>query len=99
MAISRLPSHGFFVGSPPKLHGHETVQLQLSATVAVTCQFGAAARGGTATATRHVAMRAMSLRIARACAFRLSLSRDGRGATGTPLETCRRMSPKILLGC
>jgi hypothetical protein len=31
---------------PPKLQGHEIVQLQLSATVAVTCQFGAAARGG-----------------------------------------------------
>src|SRR5262245_30956513 len=46
MAMRRLPSHGFRFGLPPKLHGHEIVQLQLSATVAVTCQFGAAARGG-----------------------------------------------------
>jgi hypothetical protein len=43
MAMSRLPSQGFFVGSPPKLQGQETVQLQLSATVAVTCQLGGAA--------------------------------------------------------
>src|SRR3954470_3754919 len=46
IAIRRLPSHGLRFGLPPKLHGHEIVQLQLSATVAVTCQFGAAARGG-----------------------------------------------------
>src|SRR5215472_6703459 len=44
--MSRLPSHGFRFGLPPKLHGHEIVQLQLSATVAVMCQFGSAARGG-----------------------------------------------------
>src|SRR5947208_16024485 len=46
MEISRLPSHGFFVGSPPKLQGQEILQLQLSATVAVRCQFASAARGG-----------------------------------------------------
>src|SRR5215468_2600900 len=46
MAIKRLPSHGLRFGLPPKLHGQETVQLQLSATVAVMCQFGSAARGG-----------------------------------------------------
>src|SRR5262245_18588022 len=50
--MRRLPSHGLRFGLPPKLHGHEIVQLQLSATVAVTCQFGAAARGGTVSAAQ-----------------------------------------------
>jgi hypothetical protein len=33
-------------GSPPKLHGHDTVQLQLSATVAVICHDGCRAADG-----------------------------------------------------
>src|SRR5579864_3812157 len=45
MAISRLPSQGLTLGSPPKLHGQAILQLQLSATVAEMCQFSAA-RGG-----------------------------------------------------
>src|SRR3954471_20628647 len=52
MAISRLPSHGLRFGSPPKLQGQDTVQLQLSATVAVMCQLGSAARGGAVSPTR-----------------------------------------------
>src|SRR5438046_4249003 len=64
MEISRLPSHGFFVGSPPKLQGHEILQLQLSATVAVRCQFASAARGGTAdNETKPTRAIANSLRI------------------------------------
>jgi hypothetical protein len=50
-------------GSPPKLHGHDTVQLQLSATVAVRCQFGAAARGGAERATRAIAVLANTVRM------------------------------------
>jgi hypothetical protein len=42
------------LGSPPKLHGHEIVQLQLSATVAVMCQAGAAACGGAIRATNRM---------------------------------------------
>src|SRR5687767_4935904 len=45
--MKRLPSHGMRDGSPPKLHGQDTVQLQLSATVAVSCQFATCAREGT----------------------------------------------------
>src|SRR5579862_7333344 len=60
--MRRLPSHGFLFGSPPKLQGHEIEQLQLSATVAVMCQFGSAARGAvnitrkTATMPRNFCM-------------------------------------------
>ncbi len=50
--IMRLPSHDMPEGLPPKLHGHDTVQLQLSATVAVRCQFGACAREGTTRTSR-----------------------------------------------
>jgi len=50
-----LPSHGFLFGSPPKLHGHDTVQLQLSATVAVMCQFSAARGGVVKARTRSAA--------------------------------------------
>jgi hypothetical protein len=46
MVMKRLPSHGSRDGSPPKFHGHDTVQLQLSATVAVSCQLGDCARDG-----------------------------------------------------
>src|SRR6266576_78520 len=46
MAMRRLPSQGLRFGSPPKLQGHEMVQLQLSATVATRCQLGSAARRG-----------------------------------------------------
>src|SRR5215831_2680931 len=62
--MSRLPSHGFRFGSPPKLHGHEIVQLQLSATVAVTCQLGSAARGGAvrAVTTRESATMGVRMR-------------------------------------
>jgi hypothetical protein len=63
IAISRLPSHGLRFGSPPKLHGHEIVQLQLSATVAVRCQFGSAARGGAVRVNRPMEMPAKSLRM------------------------------------
>ena len=62
--MSRLPSHGFTFGSPPKLQGHETLQLQLSATVAVICQLGVAARGARSpeTATKQMSV-ATSIRI------------------------------------
>jgi hypothetical protein len=50
MVMNRFPSHGMRDGSPPKLHGHDTVQLQLSATVALSCQLGDCAREGTTTA-------------------------------------------------
>src|SRR6185503_16792107 len=66
IAISRLPSQGVRFGSPPKLHGQETVQLQLSATVAVRCQLGAAARGGALSATSAIAIEIRSIRMARA---------------------------------
>jgi len=53
------------LGDPPKLHGHDTVQLQLSATVAVMCQDGVCAAAGcwgvpatTATPVETNAMRA-----------------------------------------
>src|SRR3954470_13414041 len=55
IAISRLPSHGLRFGSPPKLQGHEMVQLQLSATVAIRCQFGSAARGGAVVTSAMIA--------------------------------------------
>src|SRR5947209_18544007 len=60
--MSRLPSHGLRFGSPPKLHGHDTVQLQLSATVAVMCQVGAAARGAVK-AARMMATAAKEIRM------------------------------------
>src|SRR5262245_45380596 len=63
--MSRLPSHGLRFGSPPKLHGQLTVQLQLSATVAVMCQFGAAACGGAMSAVRTSADAATTVRMAR----------------------------------
>jgi hypothetical protein len=53
--MKRLPSHGMREGSPPKLQGHETVQLQLSATVAVSCQFVTCARDGTTIASSAIA--------------------------------------------
>src|SRR5215831_5826254 len=65
MAISRLPSHGLRFGSPPKLQGHEIVQLQLSATVAVMCQSGAAARGGALRATSPMVTAASRIRMVR----------------------------------
>src|SRR6185503_3672806 len=61
--IRRLPSQGMRFGSPPKLQGHEMVQLQLSATVAVRCQFGVAARGGTERATSAIAVLANTVRM------------------------------------
>src|SRR5262245_49336263 len=54
--MRRLPSHGIRFGEPPKLQEQETVQLQLSATVAVMRHSGAAARGGTVNATRAMAI-------------------------------------------
>jgi hypothetical protein len=45
--MKRLPSQGMRDGSPPKLQGHDTVQLQLSATVADSCQLATWARDGT----------------------------------------------------
>src|SRR5262245_43628445 len=48
----RLPSHLSPSGSPPKLQRQAILQLQLSATVAVRCQFGACARDGTTSERR-----------------------------------------------
>src|SRR5262245_26963703 len=56
----RLPSHGMCEGSPPKLQGQEMVQLQLSATVAVSCHDGCRATEGTVSAmTRTVTSASM----------------------------------------
>src|SRR6185436_16128673 len=62
--IRRLPSHGVRFGSPPKLHGQEMVQLQLSATVAVRCHAGAAARGGAVRARSAIVIEARRVRMA-----------------------------------
>src|SRR5215213_7199326 len=62
--ISRLPSHGVRFGSPPKLQGHEMVQLQLSATVAVRCHLGAAARGGAVSAVSAIVIVTRRVRMA-----------------------------------
>ena len=51
-----------------KLQGQEIVQLQLSATVAVRCQFGSAARGGAVRVSRAMAVPAKSLRMIGECA-------------------------------
>ncbi len=48
----RFPSQGMRFGDPPKLQGHEIVQLQLSATVAESCQDGVCARMGTVRTSR-----------------------------------------------
>src|SRR5476651_1949624 len=61
--MSRLPSHGLRFGSPPKLQGHEMVQLQLSATVATRCQSGSAARGGAVSATNAIVITARNVRV------------------------------------
>src|SRR5262245_47518180 len=82
MAMRRLPSHGLRFGLPPKLHGHEIVQLQLSATVAVTCQFGAAARGGAVMAVENNTAKTISVRMAQGSIFRARKTKDSatRGA-------------------
>src|SRR5262245_48610311 len=72
--MSRLPSHGFRFGSPPKLHGQEIVQLQLSATVAVTCQLGSAARGGAVNAVTATKNATVRVRIRREWSSRAMLS-------------------------
>src|SRR5262245_56997394 len=78
--MMRLPSHGLRFGLPPKLHGHEIVQLQLSATVAVTCQFGAAARGGAVRAAENNTAATISVRIAQGSMLR---PRKARGFSGS----------------
>src|SRR5918993_4389246 len=62
----RLPSHGMREGSPPKLHGHDTVQLQLSATVAVSFQTGCRAPDGTSSNNTARVTTARVVRIGRA---------------------------------
>src|SRR6185295_4670350 len=76
--MTRLPSHGLRFGLPPKLHGHEIVQLQLSATVAVTCQFGAAARGGAVMAVNSRTAAISTVRMPRASPVRGVLSMPDR---------------------
>src|SRR5262245_53729535 len=61
--MMRLPSHGIRLGSPPKLHGQATTQLQLSATVAESCHDGVCARDGTVRNTRDSAATAANVRI------------------------------------
>src|SRR6185295_2222658 len=112
MAIRRLPSHGFRLGLPPKLHGHETVQLQLSATVAVTCQFGAAARGGAVSAAQTSTAAMIGVRMAQGspvCGIVSTVTRSGGpkriGAGGVDLRqrrTCVSLHLKRfnwMIGC
>ena len=67
--IMRLPSHDIPEGLPPKLHGHETVQLQLSATVAVRCQLGACAPDGTTRTSNPTTVRKAVMRMRNLIAF------------------------------
>src|SRR4029077_9484413 len=61
--MMRLPSHGIRLGSPPKLHGQATTQLQLSAPVADSCHDGDCARDGTVRTTSKSAATGASVRI------------------------------------
>src|SRR5689334_8168065 len=59
----RLPSQGMCDGSPPKLQGHDIVQLQLSATVADIFHEGCRAPDGTASASTRIVARARVVRM------------------------------------